>query len=188
METLYDAAYAGAQTSADVYQRLCFRLRTKLLMRVLRPDPEDFILEVGCGSGEMLRVIHPWGEGTDVNGVGRVKKMSMTDLDYPDGIFDKIYACHSLEHVQDAAGALREIRRVLKPGGLFVALYPWEPIRGLRALRDVIRLGKGWDYARQLHVHALTPGKIRAVAGEWRITTSMMAFTPLPDFLTIMVK
>jgi ubiquinone/menaquinone biosynthesis C-methylase UbiE len=44
-----------------------------------------------------------------------------TALPFPDGGFDLAMANHMLFHVADQAAALREIRRVLKPGGRFVA-------------------------------------------------------------------
>ncbi|MEI6045586.1 MAG: class I SAM-dependent methyltransferase [Chloroflexota bacterium] len=40
-------------------------------------------------------------------------------LPFQDGHFDAVLSCGVLEHVGDEIGSLREIRRVLKPGGLF---------------------------------------------------------------------
>jgi SAM-dependent methyltransferase len=48
-------------------------------------------------------------------------------LDYPDAYFDRIVAVHVLEHLPNLPAALREIERLLKPGGVFAAVYPCDP-------------------------------------------------------------
>jgi ubiquinone/menaquinone biosynthesis C-methylase UbiE len=42
---------------------------------------------------------------------------SMTELPFPDGFFDAAYATESLEHAVEIERAVREICRVVKPGG-----------------------------------------------------------------------
>lgn len=48
----------------------------------------------------------------------------VTRLPFPDGSFDRIIASEILEHVEDDVGALRELVRVLRPGGGFAATVP----------------------------------------------------------------
>ena len=45
-------------------------------------------------------------------------------LPFPDHSFDKVICSEVLEHIPDYRGALKEIDRVLKPGGLFCASVP----------------------------------------------------------------
>jgi ubiquinone/menaquinone biosynthesis C-methylase UbiE len=45
-------------------------------------------------------------------------------LPFADNTFDKVICSEVLEHIPDYQGALREIERVLRPGGLFCASVP----------------------------------------------------------------
>jgi SAM-dependent methyltransferase len=50
--------------------------------------------------------------------------MSVTDIKEPDQTYDVVICSHVLEHVPDDQRALREIYRVLKPGGFALILVP----------------------------------------------------------------
>lgn len=50
--------------------------------------------------------------------------MDITDIQYPDDTFDVIYCSHVLEHVPDDRRAMRELYRVLKPGGWAIINAP----------------------------------------------------------------
>jgi SAM-dependent methyltransferase len=47
-------------------------------------------------------------------------------LDFPDGSFDRVVAVHVLEHLADLPAAVREVRRLCAPGGVFQAVIPCE--------------------------------------------------------------
>jgi ubiquinone/menaquinone biosynthesis C-methylase UbiE len=120
----------------------------------------------------------------------RMQVMSATELNFPDASFDKIYSSHVIEHIPDLNQAFREVFRVLRPGGKFIALFPCEPFRGARALKDAFKLKKGLSYARQLHVHRLSPHKIRQIIRDipFKKITSRVVFTLLPDYLMTFQK
>ncbi len=52
----------------------------------------------------------------------------LTALPFRDGAFDAVVHVHVLEHIMDDRAALREIRRVLRPGGAMLMMVPFAPI------------------------------------------------------------
>jgi SAM-dependent methyltransferase len=52
-------------------------------------------------------------------------KMDITKIEYSDNVFDVIYCSHVLEHVDDDRKAMRELYRVLKPGGWAILQVPF---------------------------------------------------------------
>ncbi|HEY1119762.1 MAG TPA: class I SAM-dependent methyltransferase [Acidimicrobiales bacterium] len=58
-------------------------------------------------------------------------------LPFPDGTFDRIIAAEVLEHIPDDEGAIAELHRVLKPGGVIAVTIPaWFPEKVCWALSD----------------------------------------------------
>jgi SAM-dependent methyltransferase len=57
---------------------------------------------------------------------------SMTEIPWPDNTFDFVFATSVFEHVANQELAYSEVHRVLKPGGLFLNIFPskWRPIEG----------------------------------------------------------
>jgi SAM-dependent methyltransferase len=54
-----------------------------------------------------------------------IQHQDLTALDLPDGRFDLVTTNEVLEHVPDLDAALREIARVLKPGGRHIGTHPF---------------------------------------------------------------
>jgi SAM-dependent methyltransferase len=51
-------------------------------------------------------------------------RIDLTDLPFRDGFFDVVFASHVLEHIPDDRAAIREVRRVVRPGGFAVLPVP----------------------------------------------------------------
>lgn len=51
-------------------------------------------------------------------------KMDIHDITFPDNTFDVILCNHVLEHVRDDIHAMKEMKRVLKPGGFAILQVP----------------------------------------------------------------
>ena len=60
----------------------------------------------------------------DLSGENVMVRMDLTDIDYADGTFDAIVCSHVLEHIPEDAKAMREMFRVLSPGGVAVVQVP----------------------------------------------------------------
>jgi len=63
-------------------------------------------------------------ETADLCARGVDHRVDLQRLPFPGASYDVVYASHVLEHVPDDAAAIREIRRVLAPGGLAILPVP----------------------------------------------------------------
>ena len=61
-------------------------------------------------------------------GLGELQ-LDVTRIALPDGAFDAILCSHVLEHVPDDRAAMRELRRVLAPGGWLIVMVPLDHTR-----------------------------------------------------------
>jgi len=109
-------------------------------VRRLELTPGDSVLEVGIGTGLNLPLYPATCRLTGVDlsqemldkAVERVQSLAMpnvtlkvmdaTALDFDDNEFDKAIATYTISAVPDPVAVLREMRRVVKPGGLLVIL------------------------------------------------------------------
>lgn len=69
----------------------------------------------------------------------RFEQGSVYELPFPDASFDVAVAHFVLEHVSDPLRALREIRRVLRPGGVAAIKDPYYPAFTFRPQTDALR-------------------------------------------------
>jgi Methylase involved in ubiquinone/menaquinone biosynthesis len=170
------------------------------IMRHLRPRDDDRLLEVGCGRGWLTQRMQervPSTYGVDVNprsivhGVtANLHVMDAIALEFDDEQFDHAYSFHAIEHIVDAAAALREMGRVVRPAGRILLVYPAEPIRGLYAMPGAW-LGFGNPLlARRLHVHRFTPRRMVRLAAECGLThvASKLDLLITPQFITVLAK
>jgi ubiquinone/menaquinone biosynthesis C-methylase UbiE len=170
------------------YQRSGFlirwieRRRLRAIRALVTPRPGERLLEVGCGGGHVLRQF-PECEltGIDVSGemiararrnLGKMRvelhKGQLRDLMLPAGSFDVIVCSEVLEHVVDPDEELRQMGRLLKPGGRVVVTLPNDHMvthlkslirrTGLTILPPFRRISWGGDH---YHLHVWSIGEMR---------------------------
>jgi phosphatidylethanolamine/phosphatidyl-N-methylethanolamine N-methyltransferase len=105
-------------------------------------------------------------------------------LDVPDASFDRVIAIHVLEHLRNLPPALDEVRRVLKPGGVFEVVIPCEGGLGYALGRRVTsqrvfekRYGTSYDWYIKTE-HFNVPGEIVPEL-DARFTRERRAWWPL---------
>jgi SAM-dependent methyltransferase len=86
------------------------------------PAPDGPRLNLGCGRFPKAGFVNVDREA--LPGVDVVHDLARTPYPFPDGHFARVEADHVLEHLPDAFGAMREIHRVLMPGGWLVVAVP----------------------------------------------------------------
>lgn len=104
----------------------------------MRPLTFNSVLVVGCGSGkeagEISEAYNAEVTGIDLGtqftldssagGKAKLLIMNAEEMDFDDHAFDLVYSFHALEHIEHPALALREMSRVLRPGGAFLIGVP----------------------------------------------------------------
>lgn len=144
-----------------------------VLIKRLQPKPGEAILDLGCSRGFYVRAMEAYTDGVvgvDVSEASlketvspRVQYGDITNLGFEDNSFDKAYSLHTVEHIPDLRKFFIEMARVLRPGGMAIIVYPWEPFRGFQALVAAVRQYKNPFMARRIHLHRLTPKAVAKI-------------------------
>ena len=159
------------------------------LMRSLDLAPDSQILDAGCGSGRNMVDFARLGAVTGVDisdasverarlrDVGEVVQCSITTLPFADDHFDLAVCLDVIEHIEDEQGALRELYRVVRPGGsllIAVPAYQWlwsehdvinhHQRRYTRATLSAAAAQAGWETVRTTYFNTL----LLPIAIVWR--------------------
>lgn len=156
----------------------------------LAAGPGERILDLGCGDGQLTAKLVASGAvltGVDASPAmvaaarerGIVADQAQAEsLPYPDGTFDAVFSNAALHWVRAQDAMMAEVRRVLKPGGRFVAEMGGHGniaaiSTALRAVLERHGLGEREDqvnyfptpaiYARRLERHGFKVGRIELI-------------------------
>jgi ubiquinone/menaquinone biosynthesis C-methylase UbiE len=149
-----------------------------LLQAELTGQGEARVLDLGCGAGhvsfhvaslvkevvaydlsqQMLDVVAAAALDRGISNISTVNGAAER-LPFADGEFDFVFSRYSAHHWSDLGLALREVRRVLKPGGV-------------AAFVDVLSPGSPFEWLRQvseagLHVRSTTRQRLRLEYSSW---------------------
>jgi ubiquinone/menaquinone biosynthesis C-methylase UbiE len=160
-------------------------------------------LEVGCGTGLLLDRVARFAAGAhgiDLSGgmlaraAGRglaVAQASATALPLDDASVDVAYSFKVLAHIPDIAGALREMARVVRPGGYVLAeFYNARSIRRLvKAMKPPTAVS---ETAHDEHVYTRydDAAAIRSYLPpelDWVATRGIRVITPVAAVLRVPV-
>ncbi len=168
-QSFYDAGWRGEldrgkEQRGNLQANLDFLARTNLL------QPDDRILEIGCGIGTVVAELVRQGYdamGTDISQVaieyGRAKYGNIRldvqpaeELPYADGTFDIVLSFDLFEHIAHIDRHVGEVRRVLKPGGRYLFETP-------NKLSNVVAETLAYKSLkwRRVHPSLHTPGQLR---------------------------
>ncbi|WP_030158137.1 class I SAM-dependent methyltransferase [Glycomyces sp. NRRL B-16210] len=169
---------------------------------------EDRVLDIGCGPGTIsadLAALAPEGHVTAVDYAPGIVEQAAKEarsrglvnmdfgvadvhrLEFEDDTFDVVHAHQVLQHVGDPVQALREMRRVARPGGVVAVrdsdyrAFTWFPestglTKWLELYEEVARAGGGEpDAGRRLKAWALRAGfaeaSVTATTSTWTFST-----------------
>lgn len=138
----------------------------------IEPDPS---VEVGAGAIRALQ----WETGLPIE----IVAFTAEGLPFADASFDAVFARQVLHHVPDLGGTMRELFRVLKPGGALLAIreHVVRDERELRAFRENHPLHRlyGGENAHPLETY-LDAAKAAGLTTRavWGPLESILNFTP----------
>jgi len=121
---------------APIYDRVIRTPNMDRLRSLVALTPTDRLLDLGGGTGRILCHLHNGEAGAWIvdpalgmlreaqgKGLGTCQGLA-EDAPFRDGAFTKIIAVDSYHHMPDQDGAVRELLRLLAPGGRLVVEEP----------------------------------------------------------------
>lgn len=129
---------SSGEPEFNAQQRLFAERKNEALLQILPPAPAN-VLECGSGSGEVSAFLAHHGYTVTLldaspsalafaekrfnrEGItGTFMQGNVYDLPFADGEFDVVMSFGLLEHFEDVDVVIREMTRVIRPGGMFFA-------------------------------------------------------------------
>ena len=165
------------------------RYRLRLIRRLLKDVGRSCLVEIGCGNGlhlfplaaefdtaigtdlspgmiaaaEAIRAEQPHGKRVRLTADPAERLASVED-----GVADAVLCVGAFEHMLDKGRVLKEVARVLKPGGVFVCLAPNANWVWYTQLAPWLRL-----HTRHLSTDRFVSG------GDWRTLLQQAGLTPI---------
>ena len=193
---LFSALAKRYNVMTDVWTLGLHRLWKRQAMKLCALRPGERVLDVATGTGD-LAFLESAAVGRDGKVVGvdscapmlevarqrhgaiEFQEGDAMDLRFPDASFDVVTISFGLRNVADRGQALREFRRVLRPGGRLMVLdFSTPTSKVLAAVHNLIyfvlmpRLG--WAFAWHRDAHHYTSDSIRTWMSREGLSKAML--------------
>lgn len=169
---------------------MALKRRANFMLTRLCVSSGDKILDIGCGDGYYLHLLSSLGIDVDLTGTdfdrdalksarrnlkGKKIKLIYADLmdklPFPKNSFDKITMSEVAEHLPNDLKGLKEVYRVLKPGGTICLSVPnfnypflWDPLNWTLQHLFNTHIKRGfWSGIWNQHIRLYKPRKIYGV-------------------------
>ncbi len=171
--------------SKSSYKRYFFNSRFNQVIKALKPKKGEKILDIGCGTGFYVKYLINKDckvTGTDISKIyiNQAKEYAAgakylvcdaANLPFDKNSFDKILMTEVIEHIPDPIDAIKEIKRVLKPGGYAVITTPnkYSPMNLAYKIKRKIR-----DYKFNEHLHEYTKTEFQDILSKYFEITDLI--------------
>lgn len=113
------------------------RYKARVIRQLIPNACADFLMDIGCGSGFLLHELDPLfsksvGIDMSIESIRLAGNYTRADLvlanaekiPFADASFDCIISSDTFEHIPDDANAIREVKRLLRKGGVLILYVP----------------------------------------------------------------
>jgi len=141
--------------------------------------PQGTLLDIGCGVGFLLDEARLQGydvQGLELNAKAvafcaskglKVNNCSLASCGLSDNTFEVVVMSHVLEHIHDFNSLLREVSRILKPGGTLMLSQPYH-----RGWLPVLLRRHWYGWVPDDHIWHFTPETLSPVLARHGLMTS----------------
>jgi 2-polyprenyl-3-methyl-5-hydroxy-6-metoxy-1,4-benzoquinol methylase len=149
----------------------------------------EVVVDVGCGAGNLKRYLN--GQFSRYIGIDAIRyenfpddgEFGRADLDagrvpLPDNIADAVISVETIEHLENPRAFVRELVRLVKPGGCVVITTPNQlSLLSLVTLIAKHRFSAFQDPQYPAHITALLEIDLRRIAGECHLIDLTIQFS-----------
>jgi demethylmenaquinone methyltransferase / 2-methoxy-6-polyprenyl-1,4-benzoquinol methylase len=181
----------------DVWTLGLHRVWKRQAMKLCALRPGERVLDVATGTGDLAfaeqAAVGPDGQVVAVDSCAAMLEVARRrqggavdfqdgdamDLRFPDSSFDVVTIGFGLRNVADRGQALREFRRVLRPGGRLMVLdFSTPNSKVLKGVHDLLYFGLmpkvGWAFAWHRDAHHYTSDSIRTWLSRDALSNAML--------------
>jgi demethylmenaquinone methyltransferase/2-methoxy-6-polyprenyl-1,4-benzoquinol methylase len=196
VKELFSALAKRYNLMTDVWTLGLHRLWKRQAMKLCALQPGERVLDVATGTGDLAfaeqAAVGPEAQVLAVDSCAAMLDVARQreggpvdfqdgdamDLRFPDSSFDVVTIGFGLRNVADRGQALREFRRVLRPGGRLMVLDFSTPnskvLKGVHDLLYFVVMPKvGWAFAWHRDAHHYTSDSIRTWLSRDELSKAM---------------